>query len=177
MLPVGPLMIEHRLIERMIKVMKQKLAEMDAAQAVDPVFVDTAVDFLRTYADRCHHGKEEDILFRELAQKPLSPDLKGILDELIAEHQQARRLVGHMLEAKERWLRGEKGALTAVLQPMGKLVEFYPDHIAKEDKRLFLPCMEYFGPKEREALLQEGHEFDRKLIHERYLHVVEQHGG
>ena len=33
---------------------------------VDPVFIDTAVDFIRTYADRCHHGKEEDLLFKAL---------------------------------------------------------------------------------------------------------------
>ena len=36
---------------------------------VDPVFIDTAVDFIHTYADRCHHGKEEDILFKALAAK------------------------------------------------------------------------------------------------------------
>jgi hemerythrin-like domain-containing protein len=39
------------------------------------LFIDTAVDFIRTYADRCHHGKEEDILFRNLAKKKTSISL------------------------------------------------------------------------------------------------------
>jgi hemerythrin-like domain-containing protein len=61
----GPLMIEHRLIERMLKVVEGVVADIEATQKVDPVFIDTAVDFIRFYADRTHHGKEEDILFRD----------------------------------------------------------------------------------------------------------------
>jgi len=79
MQPIGPLMIEHRLIERMIGLMSQELERIRNNIAVDPefafvdpVFIDTAVDFLRIYADRCHHGKEEDILFAELAAKDLA---------------------------------------------------------------------------------------------------------
>jgi hemerythrin-like domain-containing protein len=63
----GPLMIEHRLIDRMIGIIKRILSQIEKEEKVDPVFVDTTVDFIRTYADRTHHGKEEDILFRELS--------------------------------------------------------------------------------------------------------------
>ena len=65
----GPLMIEHRLIERMLKLVNKVLIKIEKQETVDPVFVDTVVDFIRTYADRTHHGKEEDILFRELKKK------------------------------------------------------------------------------------------------------------
>ena len=63
----GPLMIEHRLIERMITLIKQKLNQIESTNQVDPLFIDTVVDFIKFYADRTHHGKEEDILFRELS--------------------------------------------------------------------------------------------------------------
>jgi len=66
MMPIAPLMIEHRLIERMIKVMKNEVNVISATGRARPEFIDAAVDFIRTYADRCHHGKEEDILFRQL---------------------------------------------------------------------------------------------------------------
>jgi len=62
-------MIEHRLIERMLSVFKKVLDKIESEHEVDPVFVDIAVDFIRMYADRTHHGKEEDILFRELNKK------------------------------------------------------------------------------------------------------------
>jgi hemerythrin-like domain-containing protein len=53
----GPLMIEHRLIERMLSVIRNALSEIKLKNKVDPVFVDIAVDFIRIYADRTHHGK------------------------------------------------------------------------------------------------------------------------
>jgi len=48
MMPVGPLMIEHRLIERMIRVMQANLETISKEEKVDPVFVDTVIDFIRT---------------------------------------------------------------------------------------------------------------------------------
>jgi len=82
----GPLMIEHRLIERMIAVIRNVLGQIESTGKVDPVFVDTAVDFIRTYADRTHHGKEEDILFRDLGKRNLSTEDQRIMHELIEEH-------------------------------------------------------------------------------------------
>ena len=61
----GALMREHRLIERMLSAIEAALAEIASTRHVDPEFVDVAVDFIRTYADRTHHGKEEDTLFSE----------------------------------------------------------------------------------------------------------------
>lgn len=71
MKPIGPLMWEHRLIEKMLVAMMRHIDEVEKTKKVNPLIIDTAVDFIRTYADRTHHGKEEEILFRDLAKKPL----------------------------------------------------------------------------------------------------------
>jgi hemerythrin-like domain-containing protein len=55
---------------------------------------------------------------------------------------------------------------------MKALVEFYPKHIEKEDMHFFIPCMEYFSEQEKDSMLKEGWEFDKKLIHEKYLNIV-----
>ena len=55
---------------------------------------------------------------------------------------------------------------------MSLLVDFYPKHIEKEDKRFFLPVMSYFTGEEKDLMLQEGFLFDQKLIHEKYKEVV-----
>jgi hemerythrin-like domain-containing protein len=172
MMPVGPLMIEHRLIERMIGVMRAHLESIRKEGRVDPVFVDTAVDFIRTYADRCHHGKEEDILFRDLAGKKLSDAHRRIMGELVEEHKMGRANVKELVEAKEKYVRGDQKALKDIVSGMGTLVDFYPKHIEKEDKRFFLPCMKYFRKEEQAAMLNEFREFDMKLIHVKYKAVV-----
>jgi hemerythrin-like domain-containing protein len=172
MMPVGPLMKEHRLIERMIKLMERELGRLNSGEELDPGFIDIAVDFIRTYADRCHHGKEEDILFRDLAKKPLSAEQSRTMRELIEEHVYGRKTTAALVAAKERHLQGDEQAFDAVTRTLQDLVEFYPAHIEKEDKHFFLPCMEHFTRQEQEEMLAEFWQFDRALIHEKYAGIV-----
>jgi hemerythrin-like domain-containing protein len=173
--PIGSMMIEHRLIERMISLMGRELSEIEKNGQVDPLFIDSAVDFLRTYADRTHHGKEERIYFRDLAEKDLTKDLRRIMDELLAEHVYARGKVRDLVAAKERYVEGRSEVLKEVLAILKDLVTFYPGHIEKEDKRFFFPTQEYFNLEEQESMLREFFDFDAKMIHEKYSSVVEQY--
>ncbi|MGE5418215.1 MAG: hemerythrin domain-containing protein [Acidobacteriota bacterium] len=172
MMPVGSLMIEHRLIERIINVFKKQLQNANTTPAPDFGFIDEVVDFIRTYADRCHHGKEEDILFKSLEQKPLTSEQKLILDELLDEHKWARQATGQIVEAKKRFLNGDQTALHEIVSVGLELAEFYPKHIEKEDKHFFIPVMNYFSKNEQEAMLSEFQVFDAELIHEKYRGVV-----
>ena len=154
MKPIGPLMWEHRLIEKMLGLFEGETRKITELKKVDPLFVDAAVDFIRTYADRTHHGKEEDILFRELGLKKLSPELTRIMEELVEEHRYARKTVGLLVDAKERYLKGQNTSLE-VVSLLKELARFYPLHIEKEDKHFFYPCLEYFTGEEQDRMLQE----------------------
>jgi hemerythrin-like domain-containing protein len=169
----GPLMIEHRLIERMLSVIKGVLAKIESKQEVDPVFVDIAVDFIRIYADRTHHGKEEDILFRELNKKALKPEDSQIMKELITDHVFGRQTTKALVEANTRYRNGDETALVDIAASLKTLTEFYPRHIDKEDKNFFPKSRTYFSDEEDQAILAEFWEFDRKMIHEKYKSLVE----
>jgi len=168
----GPLMIEHRLIERMLTLIKNSLAEIETKQGIDPGFVDMAVDFIRMYADRTHHGKEEDILFRDLRERPLSPEDKRVMRELVEEHVLGRQTTAALSEANIRYRDGDESALADVAANLRTLVEFYPGHIEKEDKHFFPAARAYFTEEEDQAMLAEFQEFDRKMIHEKYASMV-----
>jgi hemerythrin-like domain-containing protein len=172
MMPIGPLMIEHRVIERMIEVMRQKVQQWEREEKADTSFIETAVDFIRTYADRCHHGKEEDILFRDLGNKPISKDHKRIIEELMADHRKGRNLTGRLVEANVAYRNGDDKAVFTIFDCVKSLVEFYPKHIEKEDRHFFIPIMEYFSKEEKDAMLREEYDFDRDLIHEVYRQYV-----
>jgi hemerythrin-like domain-containing protein len=173
MKPIGPMMWEHRLIEKMLRQFEGEIRKINESNKVDTVFIDTAVDFIRTYADRTHHGKEEDILFRDLLKKPLSPEHARIMDELIEDHKYSRETVRKLVAAKERYLKGENTS-QEVIALLKELARFYPLHIQKEDKHFFYPCMEYFTKEEQDKMLAEFYEFDRNMIHEKYRKVVDQ---
>ena len=169
----APLMIEHRLIERMIAIIKHALVQITAEHKVDPVFVDTAVDFIRIYADRTHHGKEEDILFRDLNKRSLSAEDKKIMNELIQEHIFGRQTTKGIVEANRQYRKGDASALEDIVSKFQTLVDFYPKHIKKEDKVFFPASMKYFSDQEDQTMLNKFWEFDRKMIHEKYRLLVE----
>jgi hemerythrin-like domain-containing protein len=165
-------MIEHRLIEEMLNVIQRTLEYIEQAQAIDPYFVDTAVDFIRIYADRTHHGKEEDIMFRDLRKKHLSNEDRLLMDELIEDHIFSRNTTKALVEANMRCRRGNEAALGEVMACLKTLVDFYPKHIRKEDDVFFPASRTYFSDIEDQAMLDEFWEFDRKMIHEKYKAVV-----
>jgi hemerythrin-like domain-containing protein len=173
MKPIGPLMWEHRLIEQLLELFDGQITKIRQENSIDPVFIDNAVDFIRTYADRTHHGKEEDILFRDLAKKQLSAAHARIMDELVQEHKYARKVVGKLVEAKEKFLNGTNDSLQDIVAHLKELSEFYPRHIEKEDKHFFFPILDYFSKDEQDAMLGEFQEFDRNMIHEKYTKLVD----
>lgn len=170
--PIGPLMIEHRLIERMINIIKLEISNIEKRKEYDPRFIDSAVDFIQVYADRCHHGKEEDILFRDLKNKNLTDEHGKIMQDLIEEHKWARTTTKKLVKLNENYRKGDKVVLREVITTLKEMVEFYPKHIDKEDNHFFLPIMNYFTESEQKEMLEEEYEFDRKLIHDIYKDIV-----
>jgi hemerythrin-like domain-containing protein len=165
-------MIEHRLIERMISIIQDALARVEKTRKIDPLFVDKAVDFIRIYADRTHHGKEEEIMFRDLNDKGLSDEDRWVMNELIEEHVFGRNNTKALVEANARYRNGDSSALKDIINCLRTLVDFYPKHIEKEDKVFFPASRTYFSDAEDQAMLAEFWEFDRKMIHEKYRSVV-----
>jgi hemerythrin-like domain-containing protein len=166
-------MHEHRIIERMLAILARELDSMREHQRADPRTIDIATDFIRTYADRCHHGKEEDILFRQLAEKNLDAKLADAMADLIEDHVRGRAMTRRLVESNARYAEGDTGALGEIEAAVAALVEFYPVHIEKEDRHFFKPCLAYFSDAEQAQMLAEFDEFDRALIHEKYVGVVE----
>jgi len=149
MKPVGPLMWEHRLIEKMLVSMMTQIDTIEKSSKVNPLVIDVAVDFIRMYADRTHHGKEEEILFRDLAKKNLTTELTKIMQELLDEHVWGRKMTASLVAAKDKYLQhGDEDNLTEIIRLARVLGNFYPKHIEKEDKHFFYPCQEYFSNDE-----------------------------
>lgn len=161
-------MREHRLIEQIVSPLKTELRYISHQNKLHTSFIYKVVDFFRTYADKYHHGKEEEILFLELEKKELLPEHRQILMELVEEHRSARRTVGELEKSTEQWSKGELSALTTIADDLRKLIELYPRHIEKEDKHFFFQIQDYFTKEERENLLQSGYEFDKQFTNNNY---------
>jgi hemerythrin-like domain-containing protein len=173
MQPIERLTAEHRLIQRMLKVMADELKQMNSACCVRTDFVDAAVNFLQTYADLTHHGKEEAILFKALEDKPISDELRETMEKLKLQHQHVRERTTLLVAARDLCHRGSGDACTKVTQVLNELLAFYPAHTEKEEQHFFAPSMDYFTEEERLAMVAQMDSFDQNVIHEKYSRLVD----
>ncbi|MFC1647495.1 hemerythrin domain-containing protein [Patescibacteria group bacterium] len=171
--PIEQLMEEHVLILRMIDLIDKIIVKINETNKVEPCFIDRAVDFFKSYGDKTHHGKEEDILFRELGQKPLSDEHRTIMGELLEEHVQARAMIKHLDETNEKYRAGESGLFQEILKILSELSAFYKAHTEKENTSFFKPAIAYFTDQEVELMLKEFAEFDRSVIHIKYKELLD----
>jgi hemerythrin-like domain-containing protein len=172
-MPIAPLMIEHRLIERVVKLLAKESNKINAGNNLNTGFIHKIIDFFKIYADGCHHGKEEDILFSSLARKEMMPQHRALMDDLLEDHKKSRALVKNMEYTTLRYRKSDQTAKKDITGFIQELVKLYTTHIEKEDKHFFIPSMKYFTEEEQSRMSGEFNEFDRLMIHKEYNRKVE----
>jgi hemerythrin-like domain-containing protein len=135
--PVQTLKDEHRLIERVLDSLdlfvESQLANPQEATQRDLLGF---VEFIRSYADRIHHGKEEDILFERMVAGGY-PRSSGPLAVMYHEHELGREFVRELDELGKHtgpWADGERRRLAAAGRGYTSLLR---GHILKEDNVLY----------------------------------------
>jgi len=113
MTPMQVMEGEHRLIETVVKAL-HGAAAIEKGQRADVTMLTTAVESLRVYADKLHHGKEESILFPMLIKRGV-PSQDCPIGGLNHEHEKGRALVRALAEQEPAYERGQAGAPEALL--------------------------------------------------------------
>jgi hemerythrin-like domain-containing protein len=123
--PLRQLVDEHVLIKRWLALIPKFVENLDVESEEGRQLILAAVDFIRSYADKYHHAKEEEILFKYFDED------SDILRTMRQEHEKARSHVRAVLEALER---RDRGAVAEHLNAYGELLAA---HILKEDEILY----------------------------------------
>jgi len=127
---------EHRGIEIMLGVAEKASRRVAAGGDVPAqVFLNMA-DFLRNFADKCHHGKEETELFPAM-EKAGVPREGGPIGVMLQEHEQGRAYIRSLVDASQRYAGGDKAALKPLAAAINGYVALLRAHIYKEDNILF----------------------------------------
>lgn len=151
--PTRILEAEHRIILQVIGRMVTLVAALKQNGDIEGGALLESVEFMRTFTDRCHHGKEERHLFPLLGRKG-APVTGYPLDALIRDHEETRAFIQELADATEAYLRGDSASKQALAESLRKLIEFYPNHIWKEDYLLFPMANRMLSPKQQRDLRQ-----------------------
>jgi hemerythrin-like domain-containing protein len=156
MKPTEELKAEHQGILVALRILDKFASQLEAGQEVNLDHLDQMLDFIRTFADRCHHGKEEDLLFVEMVKAGV-PKERGPIGVMLAEHVQGRTYVRGMVEALAAYRAGDASARKAIVANGRGYVDLLEQHIAKEDDILY-PMADACLTDEQQTELSEGFE-------------------
>ncbi len=170
------LMEEHRVIERVLNTLEVSAAKLEQGQHVRPGFFIEATDFVKGFADGCHHMKEEGVLFKAMNAKGV-PSEGGPIGVMLAEHEMGRGYTRALREAALRLQNGDLTAVDAVIENARGYAALLRQHIYKEDNILF-PLADKVVPPEEHDSIFEGfehveHEETGEGVHEKYLALAE----
>ena len=170
------LMEEHRVIERVLMALETAALRLEADKPLQTGFFFEAADFIKGFADGCHHKKEEGGLFKSMAQHGLSEQV-GPVAVMLAEHEQGRAFTIAMREAALKQGAGDQTAKQAIISNARSYTSLLRQHIAKEDGVLFPMADRLIPPQDQDKLTSSFERIEQEEIgagvHEKYMALAE----
>jgi len=166
---------EHRVIERMINLLKVASEKLNSGEDVSAEIFRKSIDFIRTFADKCHHGKEENILFNEMESRGM-PREGGPIGIMLMEHDEGRRFVKGLAEAIEKYEKYNKDAQNEIIRNALGYAELLTQHIFKEDNILYPMADQMFSNEDQKELIERFDKVEQEMgegIHHKYVELVE----
>jgi len=136
MKPTEELKKEHEAIKLMIRIMGSVSGRLESGKKVDPKHLDSILEFIKVFADKCHHAKEEDLLFPAM-EKAGIPKEGGPVGVMLLEHDEGRQYVKAMGEGIAQYAKGDLKAGSKIAENIRNYVALLSQHIDKEDNILY----------------------------------------
>lgn len=173
--PTRILMEEHELILQALEALGKRLNQMaDEPTPADRVYLEKAVEFLRGFADTCHHGKEEDLLFKRMGERGF-PTHAGPIAVMLSEHNSGRAFIRGMAEGAAR-IGSDPEAGAAIRHHGFGYIELLRNHIAKENQVLFPMAERTLSAEDQQDLAHAFERFEAQEtgagVHERLLGLL-----
>lgn len=128
---------EHRVIKRMLKVIRKACLLIFNGNPIDYNDFNQMIDFVRNYADAHHHGKEEKFLFVEMEKNLGEMGKKLIRNGMLVEHDLGRLDISELKAALERVKAGDEESKLDVISYAISYSHLLERHIDKEDNVVY----------------------------------------
>lgn len=142
---------EHQSIREALNFAEGVSIKIDRGEQAPAEVLSKVMDFIRLFVDRCHHSKEEDILFPALEEKGISAS-GGPLGVMLMEHERARTLIQEMSEAAEACKTDGETAGKRWARVAWDYSGLMQEHFGKEEEILFRMADNVLGPEEQESI-------------------------
>lgn len=168
---------EHDSILKMIQITQNLLNSQDDKTKINIDHVEKIIDFIRNFADKYHHLKEEDMLFVEMENQGMSRE-NGPIAVMLMEHDEGRSYIKQAAEAVEKFKLGDQSAFDQLKDNLLNYCTLLSNHINKENSILY-PMAKRILPDNIQLTMSENFEkFNSSTIHneyyDKYLELVDE---
>lgn len=147
---------EHQGIILMLRILQKVSEKLKSGGSLQQEHFQGMLEFFKVFVDRCHHAKEEDLLFPALEAAGI-PRIGGPIGVLLDEHARARGFVKAMSTAFSDYRRGRATASAGIIKSAEEYRALLLQHIDKEDTVLY-PMADSMLTEEQQDGLYAGFE-------------------
>ncbi|MFZ0889788.1 MAG: hemerythrin domain-containing protein [Candidatus Binataceae bacterium] len=148
---------EHEAITLVLSILDRFCQRLGTGQDVNLEHFDQVLEFIQVFADKCHHGKEEQFLFPALETAGI-PKTGGPLGVMLSEHEHGRALIQQLAASWQKYKSGDRAASAELITSARNYITLLNAHIFKENNVLFPMAEARLSADTQRKLLEE---FDR----------------
>ena len=143
---------EHEGVKVMLIILEQVCRQLEADRNLNEEHFDGILEFLKVFVDKCHHGKEEELLFPALVAAGI-PE-KGPIAVMLKEHEMGRAHVGAMSQAYDEFTAGDRSSSRQIMQEAHGYISLLRSHIDKENNILFVMADSHLSEQKQKELFE-----------------------
>jgi hemerythrin-like domain-containing protein len=151
MTAIEELKAEHEAVLLTIRIMDKINTKFKKGVTVDAGHLEQILEFLQVFVDRCHHGKEEKVLFPAMVGAGI-PQQGGPIGVMLYEHDEGRSFVQGFKKGVEGYRKGEDGAVELIIDNSKNYGELLTAHIDKENNVLYVMAERVLSPQKMAEL-------------------------
>ena len=163
MKPTEQLKEEHKAIKLMLQILEKVCEKLESGEKLNPEHLEKIVEFIRVFADRCHHGKEEDLLFPAMEEAGI-PREGGPIGVMLLEHNLGRDYVKGLSDAITKYKAGDRTVSSKIVENARNYIGLLTPHINKEDNILYMMADMHVSKEKQEELMEEFEKVERERI-------------
>ena len=166
---------EHEAILYALKVADEMISRMNSGREIPLRDITGLLEFLKLFADTCHHGKEEGIFFPALEEAGV-PRHNGPIEVMLSEHARGRNFIREMQEA----VLGNRLRKDGFTKAAGDYAALLRSHIDKENNVLFPMGDSRLSDSRQKQILKAFEEFEETVMgkgkHEKIHRMLDDFG-
>lgn len=161
--PVAELKEEHKAINLMLLILVEIARKLEVEPTIRTEHLDQILEFIRVFVDKCHHGKEETLLFYAMEEAGISKE-EVSMNLLLKEHQKGRQYFQKLTQAVTQHKTGNREVSSVITDNIRNYVVLLTKHIETEESVLYPSAEKRIPEKRQEVLLKEFEALEREKM-------------